>query len=156
MSYFKLINSIKDFIEDNNLVNTVLDADVEEKTIDVYERNIYSLAYISVDDLTVGEKLNTYTVTIYFLDYVVENNNLTIEKFKGNSNIQEVYQAMDNALTRLFLKIQFIAKDLNINIINVNTAQKIDQYDTDNRIAGWEGSFQIEVPHDKITVCETT
>lgn len=154
MSYFKLIDGIKEFLETDNLVNTVLDADVEAKTIDVYDRNIYSLAYIEVDDLQPGESLNTYTVVISFLDYVVENNNITVEKFKGNSNVQEVYSAMDNALTRFYLKINYIAQGLNINVININTARKIDQYETDNRIAGWEGSFQIEVPHENITVCE--
>ena len=99
MSYFKLINGIKDTLRTDFRIKTITEGYVDR--VDEYKQNIAIMAHIIVDGGTVEENLNVYGVEVMVLDIVTENNNITVEKFLGNDNLQEVYNNTDNIINRI-------------------------------------------------------
>tara|TARA_R110002020_G_scaffold216205_5_gene423637 strand:- start:133 stop:597 length:465 start_codon:yes stop_codon:yes gene_type:complete len=152
MSYFKLINGIKELLEVDERVKTITEGDISD--LDAYKQNLPTLAHIVVDGGSALENLNTYNVVVSVLDIIVENNNITVDKFKGNDNSQEIYNQTDNIIRRFFMVFNRNAEGQDIFIEESPTFSKVEEYDTENRLAGWELSFTVGVPNDKIDVCD--
>ena len=152
MSYFKLLTELKSILELDSRIKTITSDDVDD--IDGYKQNIYSLAHIIIEDSNPTDNLSTYSVLVQCVDIVMENNNITTDKFKGNSNIQEVYNDMDNVINRMYGALSRRASGTNINVISKSPHTKILESQTDNRLAGWAASFQVEVPNLLMDVCE--
>ena len=152
MSYFKLLTELKSILELDSRIKTITSDDVDD--IDGYKQNIYSLAHIIIEDSNPTDNLSTYSVLVQCVDIVMENNNITTDKFKGNSNIQEVYNDMDNVINRMYGALSRRSSGTNINVISKSPHTKILESQTDNRLAGWAASFQVEVPNLLMDVCE--
>ena len=152
MSYFKLINGIKDLLSSIDGINTVTEGYVEEK--EKFLENKTTIAHISVESGSVLDNLNTYDVVVSFLDSVVENNNITKDVFMGNDNIQEVYNSTDHKARKFFMEFRKQAEGTNIFIEGLPNLDKTRDYETMNRVAGWDLTFTVGVPNDKINVCE--
>ena len=151
MSYFKLINGIKDTLRTDARVITITEGDIDD--LDAYRQNIPIMAHIVVNNGTIEENLNIYTVVVSVLDIVTENNNITQEKFLGNDNLQEVYNNTDNIIRRFFMLMRRNAEGQSIYIDGQPTFEKVEEEETQNRLAGWRLSFNIGVPSPEIDVC---
>ena len=151
MSYFKLINGIKEIFEGDGRVNTITEGYVTD--FDAYKQNISPMAHIVIDNGTIEENLNFYSVEVMVVDIVVENNNPTIEKFIGNDNHQEVYNNMDNIARRFFMIFKKNSVGQDIFIEGSPTIDKIEETETENRLAGWRISFNVGVPSEEIDIC---
>ncbi len=151
MSYFKLINGIKDTLRTDARVITITEGYVDR--VDEYRQNIPIMAHIIVDGGTVEENLNVYGVEVMVLDIVTENNNITVEKFLGNDNLQEVYNNTDNIIRRFFMLMRRNALGESIYIDGQPTFDKVLDTETQNRLAGWDLTFNIGVPSTEIDIC---
>lgn len=152
MSYFKLIEALRLVFEADTRIKTITEGDIDD--LDLYRQNIPAMAHIIVSDGTMKDNLNTYDVLIQCVDIVSENNNITSEKFKGNDNRQEVFNDMDNVLRRAYMTFKRDAVADNINVLGDASISKILEETTQNRLAGWAATFQVEVPNDLINICE--
>jgi len=151
MSYFKLINGIKDTLRTDARVITITEGYVDR--VDEYKQNIPIMAHIIVDGGTVEDNLNVYGVEVMVLDIVSENNNITVEKFLGNDNLQEVYNNTDNIIRRFFMLMRRNSIGESIYIDGQPTFDKVLDTETQNRLAGWDLTFNIGVPSPEIDVC---
>ena len=154
MSYFKLIDGVRVLLEADSRVKTITEGDVDD--IDLYKQNIPTMAHIIVNSGTVEDNLNVYTLVLSVLDIVTENNNQTIEKFKGNDNRQNVYTTTDNIIRHFFMRFRKQAEGDNIFILGTPTFTKVLEESTSNRLAGWDLNFQVGVPSLIIDSCEIT
>ena len=152
MSYFKLINGIKDLLQSDSRIKTVTEGDIDD--IDAYKQNIPAMAHIIVNGGTVNDNLNVYNVVVSVLDIVDENNNITQEKFLGNDNLQEVYNSTDNIIRRFYMKFKKQAQGDNIYIDGQPSFDKVLDTETQNRIAGWDLTFSVGVPDLTIDSCQ--
>lgn len=153
MSYFKLINGLKDILFEDSRIKTVTEGDIDD--FDQYKQNIPTLAHIIVSSGTTEDNLNIYSVLVQVTDIVVENNNITVDKFLGNDNRQEVFNDTDNIIRRFYLRFRQQATGLNMYIDGQPTFDKILEEETDNRLAGWSVTFDVGVPNELIEGCET-
>ena len=151
MSYFKLINGIKDILRTDARVITITEGDIDD--LDAYKQNIPVMAHIVVNSGTMEDNLNVYDVVVSVLDIVVENNNITVEKFLGNDNKQEVYELTDNIIRRMFMYFKRNSVGQDVFISDNPSFQKVLDTETQNRLAGWEISFSVGVPSSEIDVC---
>mgnify|MGYP003124787688 FL=1 len=151
MSYFKLINGIKDILRTDARVTTITEGDIDD--LDAYKQNIPVMAHIVVNSGTMEDNINVYDVVVSVLDIVVENNNITVEKFLGNDNKQEVYELTDNIIRRMFMHFKRNSVGQDIFISDNPSLQKVLDTETQNRLAGWEMSFSVGVPSSEIDVC---
>lgn len=154
MSYFKLINGIKTLLQSDSRVKTVTEGDIDD--LDVYKQNIPTLAHIVVSGGTTEDNLNVYDVVVSVLDIVTENNNQTVNKFKGNDNRQEVYNDTDNIIRRFYMKFRNQSEADNIYIVGQPSFDKVLEDETVNRLAGWDITFQVGVPSLNIDGCQVT
>jgi len=152
MSYFKLINGIKDLLDSDSRVKTITEGDIDD--LDTYRQNIPTIAHIVVNGGSDLENLNTYNCEVLVLDIISENNNETEDKFKGNDNKQEVYNLTDNIIRRFVLLFKKQAEGKNIFLIGDPLYDRVIDDTTQNRLAGWEVSFTVGVPNNLIDVCE--
>ena len=152
MSYFKLINSLRLVFEADDRIKTITEGDIDD--LDLYRQNIPAMAHIIISDGVMSDNLNRYDVLIQCVDIVSENNNITSEKFKGNDNRQEVFNDMDNVLRRAYMTFKRDAIADNINVLGDASISKILEETTENRLAGWGATFQVEVPNALIDICE--
>lgn len=153
MSYFKLIGNIKDILSIDSRIKTITEGEVDD--LDQYRQNIPTMAHITVSSGTLEENLNVYNVVVSVLDKVDENNNITIDKFKGNDNRQEIFNKTDNIIRRFFMKFRGQAEGQNIYIDGQPSIDKVLETETSNRLAGWDMSFTVGVPNELIDSCET-
>ena len=151
MSYFKLINGIKDLLDADEGVSTVTEGYVTD--FDAYKKNISPMAHFIVENGTMDDNLNYYSVDIMLVDIVVENNNETKEKFLGNDNHQEVFNDMDNVARRFFMKFKRNSVGQDIFIQGSPSFSKIEETETQNRLAGWRLTFEVGVPSPEIDIC---
>jgi hypothetical protein len=151
MSYFKLINGIKDILRTDARVITITEGEIDD--LDAYRQNIPVMAHIVVSSGTVEDNFNVYNVVVSVLDIVVENNNLTEEKFLGNDNRQEVYELTDNILRRFYMFIKRNSIGDDIYISDTPSFDKVLDTETQNRLAGWDLTFAVGVPDTNIDVC---
>ena len=151
MSYFKLINGIKDILRTDARVKTITEGYTTD--FDAYKQNITAMAHIIVDSGTVQENLNVYSVQLWIVDIVVENNNITVEKFLGNDNLQEVYELTDNIARRFYMKFVRDSEGNDIYLDSLPSFEKVEETETQNRLAGWLLSFDVGVPNPEIDVC---
>ena len=151
MSYFKLINGIKDILRTDTRVITITEGYTTD--FDAYKQNIPVMAHIIVDSGTVSENLNIYSVQLWIVDIVVENNNITIEKFIGNDNLQEVYELTDNIARRFYMKFVRDSEGNDIYLDSLPSFEKVEETETQNRLAGWLLSFDVGVPNPEINIC---
>ncbi len=152
MSYFKLINGIKDLLQTDVRIKTITEGTISD--IDAYKQNIPTMAHIVVDGGSTLDNLNTYNVVVSVLDIVVENNNVTEDKFIGNDNRQEVFNETDNIIRRFYMYFKRNAQGQDIFIDGSPTFDKVEEYETENRLAGWDLTFTVGVPNNIIDVCK--
>ncbi len=152
MSYFKLINGIKYLLRADTRVITITEGYTTD--FDAYKQNIPVMAHIIVDSGTVQDNLNVYSVQLWIVDIVVENNNITIEKFIGNDNLQEVYELTDNIARRFYMKFVRDSEGNDIYLDSLPTFEKVEETETQNRLAGWLLSFDVGVPNPEINICD--
>tara|TARA_R100000805_G_C3610769_1_gene111389 strand:+ start:1188 stop:1652 length:465 start_codon:yes stop_codon:yes gene_type:complete len=153
MSYFKLIQGLKEVLEQDSRIKTITEGDIED--FNAYKYDLPAIAHIDVEDGNFEENLTVLDVSIDFVDYVNVEQNITNEKFKGNDNRQEVYNDMLNVSRRVFQKIRKFSFDDKIYVRDAAPIRKIYQFANDNRLVGWTVQFQAEVPDVIIDICET-
>ncbi len=152
MSYFKLIDGINTLLKTDSRIKTITEGDIDD--LDQFRQNIPTLAHIIVSGGTTEDNLNIYDVTVSVLDIVTENNNLTVEKFKGNDNRQEVYNDTDNIIRHFYMRFRKQSESDNLFISGQPTFEKVLEDSTVNRLAGWDLSFQVGVPDLNINSCQ--
>ncbi len=152
MSYLKLITGIKTVLDEDSRIKTITEGEIDD--FDQYKQNIFAIAHIVVNSSDMQDNLDLWQVDIDIVDYVTENNNITVDKFKGNSNRQEVYNDMANVCRRVFLKLRKFSFGDKIYVQDGATREKIVQFANDNRLVGWTVSFQVEVPDLTIDICQ--
>jgi hypothetical protein len=151
MSYFKLINGIKDILRTDARVITITEGYTTD--FDAYRQNIPVMAHIIIESGTVEDNFNVYNVQLWIVDIVVENNNLTEEKFLGNDNLQEVYELTDNIARRFYMYLKRNSVGEDIYIDGSPTFDKVEETQTENRLAGWLLNFSVGVPNPEIDIC---
>ena len=151
-SYFKLEKELIFILDSDSRIKTITSGDTGG--LDEYTQNIPAIAHIIINDSDPTDNLNTYSVLVQCIDIVVENDNPTTDKFKGNTNIQEVYNNMDNVINRMYRSLNRRASGTNINVVSKSPSTKILDTETNNRMAGWAANFQVEVPNLLMDVCQ--
>ena len=78
---------------------------------------------------------------------------ITEEKFLGNDNLQEVYELTDNIARRFYMYLKRNSVGEDIYIDGSPTFDKVEETQTENRLAGWLLNFSVGVPNPEIDIC---
>ena len=153
MSRFKLTSSIKVLLgEDKRVITQTIGTEDE---YDSEKQNIPVLSHLYLGDINFGENYTYYDVQLTITDAVVENNNLTVDKWLGNDNREEVFSNISNIIKHFIGKLRTRSKEDDIFAIGEPNATPVFDFETVNNLSGYELSISIGVPELNINLCET-
>ena len=150
-SYYKATTILREILEANEDVNTVLHGKSDDK--DLYKKSIYPLAHINpVSSSFDSSQANTFTFEIAVLDQRdLSSNSQTEDKFYGNANEIDNLNTAHSVLNDLLTRLRLNYND-GLEVIGVSPAQPVLFKDF-NLLDGWLISLTVTMPNDIIDIC---
>jgi len=148
--FYNLTTKLKETLEAEPFVNTVTSGGLDD--VDLNKQNIFPLAHIIVNSVSIGERVLTCNVSILAMDVVDVSIDETTDKFVGNDNEQDVLNTMLALSTRVVNLMQrgTLYTDLYQIEGDVSCEPFVDRFE--NKLAGWTSTFDVLIQND-MTVC---
>lgn len=148
--FYNLTTKLKETLEAEPFVNTVTSGSLDD--VDLNKQNIFPLAHIIVNSVSIGERVLTCNVSMLAMDIVDISIDETTDKFVGNDNEQDVLNTMLALSTRVVNLMQrgTLYTDLYQIEGDVSCEPFVDRFE--NKLAGWTSTFDVLIQND-MTVC---
>ena len=144
MTYLDVVNKIKEYFENSELVARVENEDLDD--FDLKKSTVYPLALFYVQDVPLNSPVNTFTIQLLVMDI------LDINKETGQDNRDYIWN-QTLAIINNFQQ-QLRRGDLFVEQVQITgdvTAEPFtDRFD--NGLAGWGVQISIQVPNT-MTIC---
>jgi hypothetical protein len=133
-NFYKIVKIIRDTLEENPLVNTLIYARGEDK--DILKDNIYPLAHLNpVSAPWVNEASNNFTFEIGVFNQRTTDNRHKGTKFEGNDNVIDNHNTCYSIINE-FLTVMSKDNDDQIYMTTVSDIQPLFLQDS-NGLDGW-------------------
>ena len=86
--FYNLTTKLKETLEAEPFVNTVTSGSIDD--VDLNKQNIFPLAHVIINSVSIGERVLNCNVSILAMDIVDISIKETTDKFIGNDNEQNV------------------------------------------------------------------
>ena len=148
--FFQLTETIKaELLKDVN-INTVTTGDITD--VNLNKQDIFPLGHIIIDNVTDEEQVLRFNMTILACDIVNQSKDLTVDRFVGNNNVQDILNTQLAVLNRLTQRLRMgnLYSDMyQLDGIPVLTPF-YDRFE--NQLAGWSSSITVLIYND-IYIC---
>ena len=154
--YYKLLDAIKQFLQDNPSINTVHEGDIFK--LDLDKDGIYPLANIDVTNVDFNEHYNTFTLAIVvadILDDTKENEKDQNNVFHGADNLQDIYNtqlSVINILQSSLKRGSLMDSGFELQEDETVSATPFEQR-FENLLVGWVMTLTVDVANDDISIC---
>ena len=154
--YYRLLDAIKDFLQNNPSINTVHEGDIFK--VDLEKDGIYPLANIDVTNVDFNEHYNTFTLVIVvadILDYTKENEKDQNNFFHGAYNLQDIYNTQLSVINLLQSSLK--RGGLNENGFELPEDESVSavpfEQRFENLLVGWVLTLTVDIANDDISIC---
>ena len=148
--FFQLTETIKaELLKDVN-INTVTTGDITD--VNLNKQDIFPLGHIIIESVTDEEQVLRFNMTILACDIVNQSKDLTVDRFTGNNNVQDILNTQLAVLNRLtqILRMGTLYTDM-YQLDGIPTLTPF--YDRfENQLAGWSASITVLIYND-IYIC---
>jgi hypothetical protein len=149
-NFYNAVKLIKDRLETNTLVNTVIFARTEEK--DLYKKNIFPIVHINPASSPFrNSQVNQFTFEVGAFEQRDINKQDTNTKFEGNDNIIDNLNTSYAILNDLITYLSNTNNEYNIELNSVSQFQPLLFKDF-NLLDGWLVNITLSVPN-QISIC---
>lgn len=151
-TFYNLIDSIKEKIEQSEFNNQVTFGDITE--VDLGKLTNFPLAHIMVDSAAIEERTISYEVKLLVCDIVDVNKNYdTDNQFLGNSNVQDILNTQFSVLNNLVSMLKRLDLVDN-NFLRIDSTVSATPFRDrfENELAGWECDLTI-VSRNDVSIC---
>ena len=143
--FYKVTKLLRDILEADTLVNTVLFARTEDK--DLYKKKLYPLVHIN----PIRSPYSNSTVREFIFEVGVfeqrDINSVNTETyFEGNDDLIDNFNVCDAILNRLVSTLSMLNNNDNIELINVSDAIPLVMKDT-NLLDGYVIELTLQIPN---------
>lgn len=148
--FFQLTETIKaELLKDVN-INTVTTGDITD--VNLNKQDIFPLAHIIIDSVTDEEQVLRFNMTILACDIVNQSKDLTVDRFTGNNNVQDILNTQLAVLNRLTQRLRM--GNLYSDMYQLDGTPTLTPfYDRfENQLAGWSASITVLIYND-IYIC---
>jgi hypothetical protein len=148
--YYQLTNTLKDKLLEDQSINTVTSGDLSD--VNLNKQDMFPLAHIIVNNVTVGEQTLTFNVSVLACDMVNQSKSKTVDRFIGNNNMQDILNTQLGVLNKL---IQLLRRgSLHTDQYQLQGDPTLEPfYDRfENQLAGFSATMDIIIYND-ITIC---
>ncbi len=154
--YYRLLDAIKDFLQNNPSINTVHEGDIFK--VDLEKDGIYPLANIDVTNVDFNEHYNRFTLAIVvadILDDTKENEKDQNNVFHGADNLQDIYNTQLSVINLLQSSLK--RGGLNENGFELPEDESVSavpfEQRFENLLVGWVLTLTVDIANDDISIC---
>ncbi len=148
--FYQLTETIKEQLLADVNINTVSTGDVSN--LNLNKQDIFPLGHIIVNNVVAEEQVLRFNITVIAADIVDQSKELTLDRFTGNNNEQDILNTQLAVLNKL---IQVLRKgQLYIDKYQLEGNPTCEPfYDRfENMLAGWSCTMDVLI-HNDITIC---
>lgn len=150
--YYKVLELIKWFFDNDDLVNTVTEGDIFE--VDLNKQTIFPLVHLMTNSATFETNVVRYNLSLIAMDIVDISKSATTDIYRGNDNQQDVLNTQIAILNRVYDQMRHgNLYDLEFVVDGNPTLEPFTER-FENLLAGWTMTFDVLIPNE-MTICET-
>ena len=148
--FYQLTETIKEQLLLDVNINSVTTGDISD--VNLNKQDIFPLGHIIINNVIVDEQILTFNISILACDIVNQSKDLTLDRFKGNDNVQDILNTQLGVLNRLIQRLRM--GNLHSDMYQLNGNPSLDPfYDRfENQLAGWSATMDIQIYND-INIC---
>jgi hypothetical protein len=148
--FYQLTETIKtELLQDVN-INTVTTGDITD--VNLNKQDIFPLGHIIINNVIDQENVLSFNISILACDIVDQSKSLTVDRFKGNNDVQDILNTQLAVLNRLIQRLRKgnLYTDMYQLEGNPNLTPFYDRFE--NQLAGWTATMDILIYND-IYIC---
>lgn len=148
--FYQLTETIKaELLKDIN-INTVTTGDITN--VNLNKQDIFPLGHIIINSVTDEEQILRFNISVLAADIVDQSKDLTVDRFQGNNNEQDILNTQLAVLNKLIQKLRMGQLYTDMYQLEGNpTCQPF--YDRfENQLAGWTATMDVLIYND-INIC---
>ena len=148
--FYQLTETIKEQLLEDKNINTVTTGDITD--VNLNKQDIFPMGHIIVNSIVDQEQVLRFNITVLAMDIVDQSKELTIDRFKGNANEQDILNTQLSVLNKLIQKLRM--GDLYRDMYQLQSDPTLEPfYDRfENQLAGWSANMEVLIYND-IYIC---
>ena len=148
--YYQLTSTIEEQLLSDVNNNTVSIGDITD--VNLNKQDIFPLAHIIVNSVSVEEQVLRFSITILACDIVDQSKDVTTDRFTGNDNEQDILNTQLAVLNRLIQRLRMGSLHTEMYQLDGNPSLEPFMDRFENQLAGWSSSMDILIYND-IYIC---
>ena len=148
--FYQLTETIKtELLQDVN-IKTVTTGDITD--VNLNKQDMFPLGHIIINNVIDNENTLDFNITVLACDIVNQSKELTVDRFVGNNDVQDILNTQLAVLNRLIQRLR--KGTLYTEMYQLNGSPSITPfYDRfENQLAGWSATMDIQIYND-IYIC---
>ena len=148
--FYQLTETIKEELLKDININTVTTGDITD--VNLNKQDMFPLGHIIINSVTDDENILNFNISILACDIVDQSKELTVDRFVGNNNVQDILNTQLAVLNRLIQRLR--KGTLYTEMYQLNGSPSLSPfYDRfENQLAGWTATMDIQIYND-IYIC---
>jgi len=148
--FYQLTETIKEQLLADVNINTVSTGDITD--VNLNKQDIFPLGHIIVNSVVAEEQVLRFSITVIAADIVDQSKELTLDRFTGNNNEQDILNTQLGVLNKLIQNLRKgnLHKDMYQLEGNPSCEPFYDRFE--NMLAGWTCAMEVLIWND-ITIC---
>ena len=148
--FYQLTETIKNELLGDDNINTVTTGDITD--VNLNKQDIFPLGHIIINNVIDEEQVLRFNITILACDIVDQSKSETVDRFKGNNDVQDILNTQLAVLNRLIQRLRM--GTLYTDMYQLDSSPSLTPfYDRfENQLAGWSATMDIMIYND-IYIC---
>jgi len=148
--FFQLTETIKtELLQDVN-VNTCTIGDITD--VNLNKQDIFPLSHIIINSVVDEEQVLKFNITILACDIVNQSKEFTVDRFKGNNDVQDILNTQLAVLNRLIQRLRM--GTLYTDMYQLEGSPTLEPFYNrfENQLAGFSATMTVMIYND-IYIC---
>ena len=148
--FYQLTETIKNELLGDDNINTVTTGDITD--VNLNKQDIFPLGHIIINNVVDEEQVLRFNITVLACDIVDQSKSQTVDRFKGNNDVQDILNTQLAVLNRLIQRLRM--GTLYTEMYQLDSSPNLTPfYDRfENQLAGWSATMDIMIYND-IYIC---
>ena len=144
--FYQLTQTIKDELLQDKNINTVTTGDITD--VNLNKQDIFPLGHIIINNVIDQENVLSFNISILACDIVNQSKELTVDRFTGNNDVQDILNTQLAVLNRLVQRLR--KGNLYSDMYQLEGSPSLTPfYDRfENQLAGWTATMDILIYND--------
>jgi len=148
--FYQLTETIKEELLKDVNINTVTTGNITD--VNLNKQDIFPLGHIIINSVSDEEQVLRFNISVLACDIVDQSKNLTVDRFKGNNNEQDILNTQLAVVNRLIQRLRMGTLYTDMYQLEGNPSL-IPFYDRfENQLAGWTATMDVMIYND-IYIC---